>query len=146
MRLNKRLKYLHNKGHVQWKEKDNPQNAKKFLQMKIPTGICLYHIQTTPHNNIKIQTLQYKISQGSLCTFSKEGVEMAVMHMKRCLASLILRERRISCPRGIIDQNDRLRKSTAINSAEGVKRRKPSHYGWECKWIHPLGENIMEVF
>lgn len=41
-----------------------------------------------------------------------------------------------------IYQNDPLRKSTAINSAEGVKRRKPPNYGWECKWIHPLGRTL----
>ena len=45
-----------------------------------------------------------------------------------------------------IDQNDHLKKSTAINSAEGMERRKPSHCGWECKWIHPLGRTSWRFF
>ena len=30
------------------REKDNPQDEKKFWQRKIPTGICLQHTQTMP--------------------------------------------------------------------------------------------------
>ena len=59
---------------------------------------------------------------------SPEKSEMAIKHMKRCSASLVLRERQIKYTIRyhitLIDQNDHLKKSTGINSKEGVDKNK----------------------
>ena len=52
------------------------------------------HVQCS----IKTQTIQLKKStKGPNAHFSKEGVEMAIKHIKRCSASRVLREKQIKC-------------------------------------------------
>ena len=45
-----------------------------------------------------------------------------------------------------VNQNEHLKKSITINSAESVERKKPSHHGWECKWVHSLGRTLWRFF
>lgn len=122
---------------------------KKCLQMKIPMGMCLHHIRTTPteqyqktNNPVKNQP---RIYMHFLQRRHGDGhkAHETVLSITNSYRKTNLLSKEVSSH---IDQNDHLKKSTAINSAEGMERRKPSHCGWECKWIHPPGRTLWRFF
>ena len=68
---------------------------KNSCKQRYLEGISLQHIQTTSTAQYQKTNNPIKISQRINAHFSKEVTEMAIKHMKRCSASLVLRERQI---------------------------------------------------
>ena len=79
-------------------ERKRPPEWTKFLQTEIPTGNLS---PTHPDNSYSAmlknkQSNKKKSAKNVNAHFSEEGIDMAIKHKNRCLASLVLRERRIN--------------------------------------------------
>ena len=89
------------------------------------------------------------MGQRSQWTFHEEGIHMAIKHLKRCSASLMVRGRPFKSPVSyhltpVEWPSQRIPSNTCCRGCG--EKGTPLHSWWECKSVYPLGKEYEVSF
>ena len=141
---------MHSKGN--YKVKRQPSEWEKIIAKETTDKefISKIYKQLIQLNARKTNNPIKKLEKYLKRHFSKEDIQMANNHMKRCSTSLIIREMQIKTTmryhltpvRMAITILAITKSLQTINAGEGVEKRELLHCWWECKLIQPLWKTV----